>query len=141
MKCFWVVAIIFSAVICGCSGDSDKQEIENVISKFGDAMLEKDLEKLITTIEDGSELKDQMNGEHFFTGVNFFTFKLIDLDIRKNVATAELEAELEELVHRSSEYITLKFMMTLQLKNTKDGWIIYDLSSELAPGYKRPERP
>lgn len=136
MKYFGIITLIISIVICGCSNEN-KHELDEVISIFQDSLLQEDFNKLMMIIKDETELKEQLSEAIFFE-TKYTAIQIMNQNIIKDEAVVKLEIEFEEMLNFSTEYIKLKGITTLQLKKTKNGWFIYEISSELSPDSERP---
>ena len=136
MKNAIIVLVSLCLFLTGCINENDRElKLQNVISVFGDSMINKDLKKLQHITE-----LDLFDDERAFEGNNFFSFETLNVSMDGDNAVVILKSEFEEM-QLNNEYINLIGYLTPTLNYSKDDWHITLIESEIDPSTPRPFRP
>lgn len=103
------VLVTAAVALTACGGESDEEQIEEVVAEFADAVKEKDAAKLCATvvteqIPEGEDCEEQVSAEEFGSIGDVESIEVSDIKVDGNSATANVTATVggEEMEDEAS---------------------------------------
>lgn len=138
MKKIVLIVVVIMFALMGCNKENKMEiELKEVVSNLKESLIQEDIDKLISHVEEGTSLYEALQ-DPGFDEMNFLSFETIEETLKGREADVKLKTNFEESTQQQNKSIRLIGILTLRFHHTHNGWKLYSIETELDPSSTRP---